>query len=85
MLRLLRKRWDIENRVNWVRDVTFDEDRSQVRTGNAPQVMAAFRNLTSTLVRWAGHTNVAAALRRHAAHVSETFALIGINPHLKRE
>ena len=76
---------DIENRVHWVRDVTFDEDRSQVRTGNAPQVMAAFRNLTSTLVRWAGHTNIAAALRRHAAHVSEAFALIGIHPYLTQE
>ena len=85
LLRILRKHWDIENRVHWVRDVTFDEDRSQVRTGNAPQVMAAFRNLTSTLVRWAGHTNVAAALRRHAAHVSEAFALIGIHPHLPQE
>ena len=85
LLRVLRKHWDIENRVHWVRDVTFDEDRSQVRTGNAPQVMAAFRNLTSTLVRWAGHTNVAAALRRHAAHVSEALALVGISPCLSRE
>ena len=84
-LRVLRKHWDIENRVHWVKDVTFDEDRSQVRTGNAPQVMAAFRNLTSTLVRWAGHTNVAPALRRHAAHVSEAFALMGIDPHLTQE
>lgn len=83
--RVLRKHWDIENRVHWVRDVTFDEDRSQVRTGNSPQVMAAFRNLTSTLVRWSGHTNVAAALRRHAAHVSEALALVGINPHCKGE
>ena len=68
-----------------VRDVSFDEDRSQVRTGNAPQVMAAFRNLTSTLMRWGGHPNVAAALRRHAAHVSEAFALIGIDPYLTQE
>ena len=37
LLWVLRKHWDIENRVHWVRDVTFDEDRSQVRTGNAPQ------------------------------------------------
>ena len=39
----------------------------------------------STLVRWAGHTNVAAALRRHAAHVSEAFALVGISPSPSRE
>ena len=35
----------IENRLPWVREVTFDEDRSQVRTGAAPQVMATLRNL----------------------------------------
>ena len=85
LLQVLRIHWDIENRVHWVRDVTFDEDRCQIRTGNAPQVMAAFRNLTTTLVRWAGHTNVAAALRRHAAHVAEALPLIGISPYPQRE
>ncbi len=85
LLQTLREHWKIENRVHWVRDVTFDEDRSQVRTAAAPQVMAALRNLTTTLVRRAGHTNVAAALRRHAAHVSEVFSLVGIHPHLTRE
>jgi hypothetical protein len=36
-----RGHWGIENRAHHVRDVTFDEDRSQVRTGSSPQVMAA--------------------------------------------
>ena len=80
LLQILRGHWKIENQVHWVRDVTFDEDRSQVRSGNAPQVMAAFRNLTTTLVRWAGHSNVVAALRRYAAQVSEAFILLGITP-----
>lgn len=35
--------WAIENNLHWVRDVTYDEDRSQVRTGNAPRVMATLR------------------------------------------
>ena len=78
LLRILREHWHIENRVHWVWDVTFDEDRCQIRTASAPQVMAALRNLTTTLVRWAGHSNVAAALRRHAAHLSEALALLGI-------
>ena len=78
LLRILREHWHIENRVHWVWDVTFDEDRSQIRTASAPQVMAALRNLTTTLVRWVGHSNVAAALRRHAAHLSEALALLGI-------
>ena len=56
-----------ENKSHWVRDVTFDEDRSQVRCGNMPPMMAALRNTAIGLLRWAGHTNIAAACRRLAA------------------
>ena len=89
LLQIIREHWDIENRVHenrvhenrvhWVGDVTFGEDLSQIRTGGAPQVMAGLGNLATTLVRWAGHTNVAAALRRHAAHLSQAFALLDIS------
>ena len=41
VLELVRGHWPIENQSHWVRDVTFDEDRSQVRCGHMPQVMAA--------------------------------------------
>ena len=44
----LRQHWGIENRVHWVRDVTFDEDRCTVRTGAGPQVLATVRNTAST-------------------------------------
>ena len=54
-------------RRHWVRDVTFDEDRSQVRTGNAPRVMATLRSTAISLLRLAGWTTIAAALRHHAA------------------
>jgi predicted transposase YbfD/YdcC len=59
----LRGHWGIENRAHWVRDVVFDEDRSQVRSGAAPQVLAAGRNLAITLLRRAGYPCIAAALR----------------------
>jgi predicted transposase YbfD/YdcC len=39
LLDLVRGQWGIENRLHPVRDVTFDEDRSQVRTGSGPRVM----------------------------------------------
>ena len=58
--------WGIENRLHWCRDVTYDEDRSQVRTGNAPQVMATLRNTAISLLRLIGWTNIAAGLRHHA-------------------
>ena len=78
LLSLVRGHWAIENGSHWVRDVTFDEDRSQVRVGNIPQVMASFRNLAIGLLRQAGETNIAAACRRMAAQPWSALALIGI-------
>ena len=63
---ILRGHWIIEDRLHWVRDVTYDEDRSQVRTRNGPRVMASLRNLAITILRLAGVINIAAALRHHA-------------------
>jgi predicted transposase YbfD/YdcC len=62
----VRGHWGIENRLHYVRDVTWDEDRSQIRTSNGPQVMASLRNLAITILRLTGHTNIAAGLRHHA-------------------
>ena len=78
LLELVRGHWHIENKSHWVREVTFDEDRSQVRCGSIPQVMAALRNTTIGLLRWAGYRNIAAACRRLAAQPTQALALIGI-------
>jgi hypothetical protein len=67
LLGLVRHHWQSENQVHGVRDVTFDEDRSQVRCGTIPQMMAAFRNTTIGLMHWAGETHIAAVCRRFAA------------------
>src|SRR5262249_46202325 len=82
LLDLVRGHWQIENTSHWGRDVTFDEDRSQVRCGNIPQVMAALRNTTIGLLRWAGYTNIAAACRRFAAQPDLALTLIGIKSDL---
>jgi predicted transposase YbfD/YdcC len=68
--------WGIENRAHWVRDVTYDEDRSQVRTGSGPHVMATLRNLAIGLLRLNGTTNIAAALRHHARQADRPINLI---------
>ena len=74
----VRNHWQIENRLHYVRDVTYGEDASRVRTGNAPRVMASFRNLAVSLLRLAGHRNIAAALRATARDVTRPLALLGI-------
>ncbi len=51
LARIARGHWGIEDRLHWVRDLTYDEDRSQVRTGNGPRVMASLRNLAIAILR----------------------------------
>jgi predicted transposase YbfD/YdcC len=80
LLGLSRAHWSIENRSHWVRDVTFDEDHSQVRKGSTPQVLAALRNVAIGLLRLKGETNIAAAGRRLAAQPHAALALLGIMP-----
>jgi len=55
LLQLSRDHWQIENRLFHVRDVTFGEDASRVRSGSAPQAMAELRNASLTLIRRSGH------------------------------
>jgi predicted transposase YbfD/YdcC len=77
---LWRGHWTIENRVHRVRDVTMGEDASQLRKGNAPQVLAALRNALLNLWRMQGRQNIADALRDHAASVPRALQLIGAIP-----
>jgi len=76
LLALCRQYWGIENRRHSVRDVTLGEDLAQIRCGAAPQALAVCRNLTVALLRRAGITNVAEALRTHAARSRVAAALV---------
>jgi hypothetical protein len=67
-----------DNKLHYVRDVTYSEDASHIRTGNAPRVMAGFRNLAVGALRLAGHTNIAAALRHTARDFLRPLILLGI-------
>jgi predicted transposase YbfD/YdcC len=79
----LREHWSIENAVHWVRDITFDEDRSTVRTGTAPQVMASLRNTALNLHRLAGSDNIAEACRVTAFSADRGLNLLK-NPQISR-
>jgi len=72
----LRGHWGIENRIHWVRDVTFDEDRSQIRTNAGPQVMATLRNTAISLIRLSSQTSITAALRHHSRNPHRPITLL---------
>jgi predicted transposase YbfD/YdcC len=73
----IRGHWGIEA-MHHIRDVTFAEDASQVRTGTAPRAMASLRNLAIRILHARGHRNIAAALRRNARDATRVLPLLGI-------
>lgn len=71
----VQNHWGIENRCHRVRDVTYDEDRSRARTGQAPQAMACLRNTAMSMLRPAGFPNIAAGLH-HASRPDRPINLL---------
>lgn len=78
LLESARGHWSIENSLHWVRDVTFDEDRSQIRTGSAPRVFATMRNLAISLLRLNGVKCIASGLRKLSWNPERALELIGV-------
>jgi len=76
-LESIRGHGSIENSLHWVRDVTFDEDRSQIRTGSAPRVFATMRNLVISLLQLNGVKSIASGLRNLSWNAELALELIG--------
>jgi predicted transposase YbfD/YdcC len=79
LLALIRGHWSIEH-LHWLRDVIWDEDKSTLRAGNAPQVMSALTNLVITLFRLQGVTKIKAETRRNAQDPHRTIHLLDLRP-----
>jgi predicted transposase YbfD/YdcC len=73
----IRQHWQIEA-LHHIRDVTYREDTSQIRTGSGPAVMAALRNLAVALLKLCGWTNIAQANRRHLQNPRRCLATLGL-------
>jgi len=74
----VRGQWTIENKIHWVRDVTFREDASQVRTPPRVRAMATLRNLVIGLIRHAGYTRIAATVRKIRNDPALLLAVLGL-------
>ena len=74
----LRRHWGIENGLHYVRDVTFAEDASRIRTGSGPRIMATLRNLAIAVLRRAGYTNIAEGLRWASYNFNHPLTLLGL-------
>lgn len=82
LAQLIRGHWTIENQIHHVRDTTFAEDASQVRTGTAPRVMATLRNISIGLIRTSQlGPNIAAATRSLGRRTARLLLLLD-NAHV---
>ncbi len=71
--------WTIEH-LHWLRDVVWHEDKSTIRTGNAPQVISALTNLVITLFRLQGVTKITEETRRNAQDPRQALQLLALRP-----
>lgn len=78
LLDLWRGRWEIENRLFWVRDVVLREDHSRIRSGSAALNVSHVRNATINYLRARNLPHIAAALRENALKVEQLLHQLGI-------
>ncbi len=59
----VRLHWEIENSLHFVKDVTFEEDRSKIKAGNAPENISTIKNIAINILRSNEYNNMAQAMR----------------------
>lgn len=74
---LVRGHWGIETRLHYVRDMTYDEDRSQVRTHNGPHNMATLRNMAIGLLRRMNFKTISRTVEHLGRHPERVADLLG--------
>ena len=77
---LVRHHWHIENRLHYVRDFTYDEDRCRAHVGNLPRNLACLTNAAISIVRHEGRfEHLPPANRHYAARPQEALHAV-LNP-----
>jgi predicted transposase YbfD/YdcC len=78
LLALVRGHWEIENGVHYVKDVALGEDRSTIRKGHGPSVMAILRDTVVNVLHRAGWRTIAERLRYYSGNLHAALTLLGI-------
>ena len=76
---LIRQHWDIENKLHWSLDVTFNEDRCRIRKDNAPENMAALRRLALNLLRQNRSKSISLRQKRLLCSLDDDYLLQAIS------
>ena len=78
LFRLWHQHWHIENKLHWVRDVDFAEDRSRTRAGSLPLILSLLRNAVISLLRLYGYDRITEARTYFSLHLPLACSFVGI-------
>ena len=73
---MIRQHWDIENKLHWSLDVTFNEDRCRIRKDHAPENMAAARHIALNLLRQEHSHQISLRQKRLLCGLDEHYLLM---------
>lgn len=77
----IRSHWAVENSLHWILDVSFNDDQSRIRKGNAPQNMVTIKHFALNLLQKSKKPRESIKQNRKAAGWSDDY-LISIVKHV---
>ena len=72
---MIRQHWDIENKLHWSLDVTFNEDRCRIRKDHAAENMVALRHMALNLLRQESSRRLSLRQKRLLCSLDEHYLL----------
>ena len=75
----IRSHWAVENNLHWTLDVTFDEDRARMRTGDSAENFAVLRHIALNLIKQ-HPANLSVKRKRFKAALDDRFLLELLHP-----
>ena len=72
---MIRQHWDIENKLHWSLDVTFNEDRCRIRKDHAAGNMVALRHVALNLLRQDSSCRISLRQKRLLCSLDEQYLL----------
>lgn len=76
LLQIARAEWGIENGLHYRRDVSLQEDHSQMRRGRAPHILATLNNTVVSVAGYHGVTNLAKVQREFQYRFDRALAVL---------
>ena len=74
--KVIRGHWQVENRLHWVKDVIFDEDKSPQKAGNAPINLSIMKTWVLSVFRLHGFDSIKGAIDQFSGNLPTMWSLL---------